>query len=375
MAKHPLNDEHLTAHQRVSLGDRALVAIAAHVEVRSVLRSSNELVAHGLADILIGSYARRVSIWPGKDVDVFGRLSHHTIDTLSPDAGYGIFGRALQCFAEEGRLTPQPRSFKVGFGPGRVPQAKNIREAAKDYRWESTRVDRVIKDLDKLAFEFSVDVVPAVHWGDNFGIPEVGSRLGGERFMTGGWRMTNPVALTKRSQDLNKDPRIAGIGALVRVTKVVKQVKCNHLPNSKPSALYYEFILHEGFSLGLITGSTWADITASALDYIATRLTTAGSTPVCDPILRQPYQPVPSPTELVAASATFAEMSSYARRAINSDSRCQAAIEWRKVFGGNQQHQDVFPLPSGCRGTGAALGAAASNIAVGGTAERSFGER
>lgn len=55
--------------QNIALGDRAIVVIAAHVEVRSVLRASGELLAHGLDDVLIGSYARRVMNWPGKDVD------------------------------------------------------------------------------------------------------------------------------------------------------------------------------------------------------------------------------------------------------------------------------------------------------------------
>jgi hypothetical protein len=85
MAEHDLNDEFQTTHQRVSLGDRALVAIAAQVEVRSILRADGQLRRHGLNDVLIGSYARRVSIWPGKDVDVFGRLTTENVGSILPD--------------------------------------------------------------------------------------------------------------------------------------------------------------------------------------------------------------------------------------------------------------------------------------------------
>jgi len=55
------------------------------------------------------------------------------------------------------------------------------------------------------------------------------------------------------------------------------------------------------------------------------------------------------------------------------ETRCQAAIGWRSVCGSNAKLDNVFPMPEGCRGTGTAMGAATSNLASGGTAERSFG--
>src|SRR5437016_7753885 len=117
MANNPLHSEFIKKQRNIALGDRALVAIAAHVEVRALLRAAPELIAHGLDDILIGSYARRVSIWPGKDVDVFGRLMASTIVSIGPDAAYELFHRGLAFYADQGRLTPQPRSLKVSFGP------------------------------------------------------------------------------------------------------------------------------------------------------------------------------------------------------------------------------------------------------------------
>ena len=221
MAEHDLNDEFQTTHQRVSLGDRALVAIAAHVEVRSILRADGQLRRHGLEDVLIGSYARWVSIWPGKDVDVFGRLTTENVGSIIPDTAYAMFGTALQTYADQGRLTPQPRSFKVDFGPSRVPDEQYIRAAATEYRWESRRVQRVLDRLGQLAFAFSVDVVPAVAWGDHFGIPEIGRHAStGERYRTGQWRLTNPVELTRLTQVRNRAPRIGGVGAYVRTVEV-----------------------------------------------------------------------------------------------------------------------------------------------------------
>ncbi|MGH9026821.1 MAG: hypothetical protein ACRDWD_12015 [Acidimicrobiia bacterium] len=376
MAEHDLKDEFQTTHQRVSLGDRALVAIAAHVEVRSILRADGQLRGHGLDDVLIGSYARRVSIWPGKDVDVFGRLTTENVGSIIPDTAYLMFGTALQTYADQGRLTPQARSFKVDFGPTRVPGEQYIRAAAAEYRWESRRVKRVLDQLGQLAFAFSVDVVPAVAWGEHFGIPEVGRHEPtGERYRTGKWQLTNPVELTRLTRVRNRAPRIGGIGAYVRTVRSVKQVKAHHLPDIKPSALFYEFILYDGFTDGAITGASWADLTASALAYIADKLRDPDARPVCDPVLRQPYQPVPCPTDLATASGVFDNVARGAARAVRASTRCQAAIEWRQVFGGNEQRDHVFPLPPGCRGTGVTMGAAAANIAAGGTAERSFGDR
>lgn len=373
MAVHALHDEFMAMHQNIALGDRALVAIAAHVEVRLVLQASMELRAHGLDDVLIGSYARRVSNWPGKDVDVLGRLKEETVDTLIPTAAYAMFGRALTIFADQGRLVAQPRSYKVEFGPGRYPSTQSIRSTAEAYGWSTAKVARATRSLDGLDFEFSVDVVPAVRWDEHYGIPEVGRHPTGERYRTGRWRQTSPVKLTEATHVRNRRPLVAGVGGFVRTVKTIKQVKSHHLTGIRPSALYYEFILHEGFSSGAINGDSWADLTASALAYIAQRLTEVTSRPVCDPILDSPYAPRPSESEIEHARNVFNELARSARRALVAD-RCQAAIEWRSVLGGNGKLDHVFPLPSGCRETGVAMGTVAANLATGGTAERSFGD-
>jgi len=363
-------------HRTIALGDRALIAIAAHVEVRTELRRSRALMRRDLRDVLIGSYARKVAIWPGKDVDVFSRLMGETVESISPDHAYELFGTALRSFDAQGRLVPQPRSYKVEFGPGRYPSVEAFNAAARDREWDQTRVSRVIAKLDRLEFEFAVDVVPAVRWDDRYGIPQT-ARVGPDRarHRTGAWHLTDPVSLTDETWARNEKPRVAGVGAFVRTVKMLKQIKAHHLRDTKPSGLYYEFALHEGFVSGEIDGESWADIAASALTYVATRLQRVDADPVCDPALNLAYQPAPSHADLAHPQNLFDGLARRARRAISTERRCQAAIEWRHIFGSNAEHDHVFRLPAGCRETGHEMGAAAANVATGGTAERSFGDR
>ena len=376
MAVHPLTSQFLDAHSRLSLGDRRRIAIAAHFEVRSVLRASPRLLGLGLRDVLIGSYARKVSIWPGKDVDVFGRLMEHTTDTLHPATAHAAFEDSLSHYAQQGRLTKQPRSLKVAFGPSHPPSVQAIRAAADERAWTRLETNRLVRDRT-LLFDFSVDVVPAVLDPPHYGIPDLDHRPGGLRQLSGGWKRTDPVALTELAQQLNRALRVGGVGALVRVVKTIKQVKEHHLGGLKPGGLYYEFILHEGFGSGGISGDTWAEITASALEYLASRLGTAAWNPICDPVLGASYEPQPPPDMLAHARRTFGDLARKAQRAITISDRCQAAIEWRAVFGenGRRPQLHVFPLPAGCRADGVLMGAAATNTSTGGTQERSFGTR
>ncbi|MBW3576152.1 MAG: hypothetical protein KY462_00125 [Actinobacteria bacterium] len=377
MSNHPLPKQFREMHSNIALADRALVAIAAHVEVRSVLHGSRALSDRELKDVLVGSYARRVSIWPGKDVDVFGRLMGETVQSIAPDDAYGLFDSALKPFDEQGRLVRQPRSLKVSFGPDRVPSPDYIRLAAKEYNWKQSRVSRVIANLDKLGFDFSVDVVPAVRWNGHYGIPEVHRpQPWADRQRTGGWHCTDPVQLIDETRERNGDVIVGGAGGFVPTVKTLKQVKSSHLEDTKPSFLYYEFALHEGFAAGDIQGDSWADVTASALKFLAARLAEVDARPVCDPVLDQPYAPAPAPDDVAAARETLDALARRAQRAVTTQDACQAAIEWRHILGGNRKMDNVFPLPPGCRSTGVVMGGAgAANVATGGTAERSFGGR
>jgi tRNA nucleotidyltransferase (CCA-adding enzyme) len=50
-------------------------AINAHEEMRGVLELSEDLQKLGIETVLIGSHARRTGIYPGRDVDVFAKLT------------------------------------------------------------------------------------------------------------------------------------------------------------------------------------------------------------------------------------------------------------------------------------------------------------
>ncbi len=369
----PLTEEFLETHQRINLGDRRRIAIAAHFEVRSILQTDPALRSRELSDVLIGSYARRVSIYPGKDVDVFGRLLAHTIDSITPTDAYALFRTALAAYARADRLTEQPRSLKVDFGPDRVPSETSIQAAGREYEWAKVDVDRLVANAAEVAFEFSVDVVPAVAWGDHYGIPELSISPEGTRIMAGTWQQTNPVELTEQTRQRNQEPEIGGLGAFVRCVKTIKQIKSHHLSDVKPSSLFYEFILHEGFENGAIDGDSWAEITASTLDFIARRMGTVTTQPVCDPVLGIPYQPLPTDGSLETCRHLFDDLGAKAAFAASTTDRCQAAINWRTIFGANPKHSVLFPLPPGCRGSGVAQGAVGTNLSSGGTEERSFG--
>ena len=309
---------------------------------------------------------------------MFGRLLNCSTNDTSPSVAYWNFGSALATYARQGRLTRQPRSLKVTFGPDRgAPSPRSIREAAVQFRWTREDTDRLVSDRDRIVFEFSVDVVPAVWCGRHYGIPDTSLGQRGERVMSGGWKLTDPVELNRSTYERNEAPTVGGVGAFVRIVKTVKQIKAHHLPDAKPGGLYYEFILHEGFGSGQIAGDSWADITASALGFIARRLKTVANDPVCDPVLNLRYEPAPGLADLQRAQGLFDRLAGKAQRAITTTDRCQAAIEWQGVLGNNQHphYRVVFPLPRGCRGDGMIMGTLAAGLSTGGTEERSFGAR
>ena len=94
-------------------------AAEAHAEVSEVLTGDAKLQKLGISPVLIGSYAREVSIRRVKDVDVCGRLTA-AADTLGPGRAMDLFEEAL--IDEYGdRVERQHRSFKGGV-PGLRPE-------------------------------------------------------------------------------------------------------------------------------------------------------------------------------------------------------------------------------------------------------------
>lgn len=368
MAIHPLNDQFRATYSNIGLGSRRKVAIAAHLEVRSVLRAAGELVSRGLDDVLIGSYPRRTGIWPGKDVDVFGKLTAESIDSITPSVAYELFLDVL-CLGFRDRIEPQARSIKVNYRPDRAPARSFIVEAAK-----------LLNDSDALeprdTFEFSVDVVPAVRFEGCWGIPNRDRTTWQRQASSERWVRTDPEKLTDLTQKLNKKVAIVGQGAYVPTVKAIRQIRRAHLGDAKPGGLYMELIVHEGFTLGAITGGYWADLTASTLAYLADRLVSASTTPVCDPSLGQPYSPPPDATALAHAATTFGRLASRAATALTAD-KCPAAAIWREIFGSNTKvGGPVFDLPAGCASDGSVMpvfGATTTNPLRGTNEARGFG--
>ena len=368
MAIHPLNDQFRATYGNIGLGSRRKVAIAAHLEVRSVLRAARELMARGLDDVLIGSYPRRTGIWPGKDVDVFGKLSAESIDSITPAVAYGLFLNVL-CTGFPDRVEAQARSIKVNYRPDRAPARSFIVEAAKLLD-DSAALDA------RDTFEFSVDVVPAVHFDIRWGIPNRDKTSWERQASSERWVKTDPEQLTDLTQKLNKKVVISAQGAYVPTVKAIRQIRRAHLGDAKPGGLYFELIVHEGFTLGAITGDTWADLTASTLVYVADRLVSASTTPVCDPSLGQPYSPPPDPAALVHAATAFGRLASQAAIAVTAD-KCPAAAIWREIFGSNTKvGGPVFELPIGCASDGSVMpvfGATSTNPLRGTNEARGFG--
>lgn len=367
MTIQPLTEQFTTAQKNINLGWRRQIAIAAHLEVRAVLRLDDALNKHGLDDVLIGSYARDTSIWPGKDVDVFGKLTSESVDSIAPLAAFELFMAPL-LDAFDDRVVLQDRSINVAFTSKARPGTEFIREAAAALR-------EAVASVPADPYEFSVDVVPAVHDGVAWGIPDRNRDNWKRTAAAERWTTTNPEVLTSLSQQCNKLITISGQGAYVPTVKAIRQIRRHHLGPLKPGGLYYELILYEGFTTGQITGESWAEVTSSALSYVAARLTTVFMTPLCDPALKQQYQPTPDPAAINQAAIAFAQLARDATTALHTDV-CPAAAAWRRIFGDNgQANGAVFPLPTNCRADGSMMPVITSPNPLRGTNEaRGFGE-
>ena len=376
--------------KQIDLGTRRRVVIAAHTEVRDVLAQSHRLAMMGLRAQLVGSYARQVAIWPGKDVDIFGLVDEP--DTDDPAELHAAFGTALEPYREQGRLAPQPRSWLIDFGEERLPSSTAIRTAAAEQEWTDAEVRDVMAAVGSGALlPFTVDVVPARPIGDNYEIPEVEVIRDAEhqlvytpdgrvaKRMTGAWVETNPLALNERTSVLNGEIFVGGRGAFVPLVKHMRQIRSAHLSEVKPASLFYEFALHTGVTNEAVAGESWADLTKSAIDYIYGRLVNLADDPVLDPILGQPYLPSPSAADVSVATDKWRDIARHASRAVLSTDRCTAALAWQQVFGvnGRSDPLPVFPTPDGCTGGGTPYGAAGggvgANAARGGDEERGFG--
>ena len=295
-------------------GEKRDRAIAAHSQIRGYLEEDPQLRRWGVDTVLIGSYARRTGIYPGRDVDVFSKLAK-----LDSNADPGAVFRTLVDILKGRygeRAQPQDRSVKVSF------------------------------PLDD--DEFGVDVVPAVRIKNRWGIPSRDKERWAYPGLTDRWVETDPERLGKLTTEMNGRLTVDGQGAYVPLVKLVRQARSHHRGDEKPGGLYFELLTYWAFEAG-IDGNSFAEVFTSTLGSKSKQL--AGPAPLIDPVLGRPYTPKPDPRDRTAAAAIFADLASRADKALRTSGPCPAAAIWRQILGSNQRGP-CFPLPPGCDETG-----------------------
>ncbi len=165
-------------------------AIRAHEQVRDALETSDELKAMGVDTVLIGSYARHVSIHRMKDVDVFSKLPD--ADDVDPGELLDLVAAVLADVFDADDVERQDRSIKVDF---------------PDY-------------------DLSVDAVPARPCGNHWEIPD----------REGGWEETDPLKLAELTSQMNA----ANDEQYVPTVKLIRQARRANLDDTPPGGLYLE---------------------------------------------------------------------------------------------------------------------------------------
>ena len=306
--------------------DKARRAIKAHTEVRDVLEKEERLTEWGVDTKLIGSYSRDTGIYPGKDVDVFVKLTK--LDTTSePKVVYNAVWDALQKEYGDSRTgglaEQQTRSVKVSF-----PNRKDAKSS------------------------FAVDAVPAVQDGEHWAIPTRDRNRWAAS--TGRWVTTDPERFGEMSSALSTSylsPTVGERNAFKPIVKLMRQARRTHLGDRRPGGLFIEFATYELWDLGSLTGDEWDPLLAQTLRGVSERLADAVIRPLCDPALGTPVEPPVQLEDLINAAAVFLELANLADQAVNSGA-CQAALGWRKILGSNDRADPVFPLPPGCDSSG-----------------------
>lgn len=277
-------------------------AIRTHEQVRDALETSDKLKAMGVDTVLIGSYARHVSIHRMKDVDVLSKL---------PDAGDVDPGELLDLVAavladvfDADDVERQDRSIKVDF---------------PDY-------------------DLSVDAVPARPCGDHWEIPD----------REGGWEETDPLELAELTSQMNA----ANDEQYVPTVKLIRQARRANLDDTPPGGLYLEIATYHAFAAGIDADGT-AEYLVAALHGVAAQLAQASVSGLPDPTLDGKTISTRATTEqLVAAADTFSALAAQAQAALDSDDDCWAALQFRELLGRNSDDEWVFPMPSHCNDDG-----------------------
>lgn len=342
-----LDDQFDHAVERVSITDeKARHVVAAHTEVRQILEADDQLRQWGIDTILIGSYARQTSRYPAKDADVFLRFTKLTVED-DPALVYGAVAAVLirhyGAVENGGRVTRQPRSLKI------------------DFPAEGSRHD----------LSFSVDAVPAVKWAKDWGIPNRRPELWTDS--NSRWIRTNPVEFTDLTVDLStktSSPTVGSRNAYRPVVRMLRQVRHAHLGEERPGGLYVEVLAFEAWQSESVSGDSWAVLLTRSLRDVATRMRTAATEGITDPVLKTKMSPALTGDQWNRAAQIFEGLARSAETALD-ESKCRAAQIWRQILGTNDRGE-VFPLPPGCGPDGKPITGVAAVASTGSSESRGF---
>jgi hypothetical protein len=287
---------------------------AAHEEVTQVLTADTKLREWGIWPILIGSYARSTAVYPGNDVDVFLRLTNLDI-SASPLVVYDRIAAVLRdAYPDSVEDEPPRRAVKVSF--------------------------------EKVGEGFSIDAVPAVPWGTNWGIPGRDRTVWASATPEARWVLTNPLSLKDLTTTMNATAFVGSRGAYVPTVKLIRQIRAYHRGSERPRGLFFELMTYWAFAGGL-PGESFAEFLSAALNSCVQQLDDclAGNM-ILDPVLATPFAPAPSQQELSDARAAFAPLAVSATSALDMD-ECGAAAAWRAIVGRNERGWCIT-LPDGC---------------------------
>jgi hypothetical protein len=345
-----LDNEFAQAVRNVTIsGTKRDRAIAAHTEVRELLEADEQLCEWGIDSILIGSYGRRTSRYPAKDVDLFFRFKNLSV-RHDPEKVYNAVERVLvgryglKDRDLEGRVTRQARSLKVDFPDSEDPFSDN---------------------------DFSIDAVPAVPWGEHWGIPNRDRDLWADDEKR--WVKTNPVKFAADTDTLataSWSPTVGGANAYRPVVRLLRQVRHAHFGKERPGGLFTEVAAFYVWRDRLVVGDSWAELLASTLEQVAKRFEKCAEDGLPDPVLGTPMKPALESWQWTIAAQGMHRLGEQAGEALSSD-RCRAAKIWREILGSNERGQ-VLPLPDGCDAGGFPIGAVTAVDAVGSNQPRGF---
>lgn len=315
--------EFAAALSRIEPDADAANAQKAHKQVAAVLEADERLAGLGVDPLLIGSYARHVSIRRVKDVDMFARL-HEATSTTWPGKTYDHVVDVLED-AFPGRVERQQRSVKVDF-----PE-----------------------------YGLSVDVVIARrcvdHPEDHWQIPQ---RL--DENANARWIETNPAEMTTLTRQANDQFELNGRGVYVPTVKLVRQIRRKWLEDKQPGGYYFEVLAWHAFQDQQPAKTSFAGYLTVTLRWIADHLLDYTDEGPADPTMDgKAIKSRATKDDIKAAVGTVGNAAALAEDALDDEDPCSSAEKWQQLLGKTHEDTpaDVFVLPENCPADGKARNA------------------